>query len=111
MKLKNNIKNLILVFSLTIAFALIIIIIGIYVYFHPTHYKYNDRFVIGNTYEEIQDRYGVFSHVLYYYGNGKLSTGAYYVGERYDLPEFYIIEFDEDGIAYKVEVDTRDWSH
>ena len=27
---------------------------------HPTHYRFNDEFVIGSTADEIQDRYGDF---------------------------------------------------
>ena len=34
---------------------------AIFFYYHPTHYKYNDRFIIGNTADEIIERYGEFS--------------------------------------------------
>ena len=31
---------------------------GIFWYHHPTHYKFNDRFIIGSTKQEITERYG-----------------------------------------------------
>lgn len=31
---------------------------GVFWYYHPTHYKFNDRFIIGSTKQEITERYG-----------------------------------------------------
>ena len=31
---------------------------GMFWYYHPTHYQFNDRFIIGSTKQEIKEKYG-----------------------------------------------------
>ena len=31
---------------------------GMFWYYHPTHYQFNDRFIIGSTKQEIIEKYG-----------------------------------------------------
>lgn len=42
--------------ALTIASVLI----GAFVYYHPTHLKFNDRFILGNSSDEIVEKYGEY---------------------------------------------------
>ncbi len=78
---------------------------------HPTHYRFNDEFVIGSTADEIQDRYGDFD--IYYEFDGPSTTGVSAVGIYqvsyknnswifYRTDEFYNIHFDENGIAIDI---------
>lgn len=68
---------------------------------HPTYYKYNDWWIIGRSVEEVEKRYGFFD----------IEDGCrkgYFIG--YDdgwvmpsfLPEYYWIEFDNEGLAVEV---------
>ena len=41
--------------------VVLVVSIGMFWYYHPTHYRYNDRFILGNTEENIVERYGDFS--------------------------------------------------
>ena len=50
-------KKKILITSICTIIALVLSI-GIFWYYHPTYYKYNDHFIIGNTAEEIIEEYG-----------------------------------------------------
>lgn len=79
---------------------------------HPTHYRFNDEFVIGSTADEIQDRYGDFDR----YGlipskTWKMTTaGVYNIQKRIDygffcqIDKYYIIYFDENGIAVDISL-------
>lgn len=70
---------------------------------HKTCPKYNDWWIIGSSYEEIVEKYGEFD-----YNNG--STKGYYLGKdkspimNSGQDMYYWIDFDENGIATKVEV-------
>lgn len=72
---------------------LTLLIIMLYCYSHPTYYKYNDRWIIGNSITEIEKRYGKFD----LHHNNEV---AYYIS--YD--NYYYIEYDENGIAVNVFV-------
>lgn len=83
--------------------------IGLFRYYYPTHYPYNDRFVLGSSPEEITKRYGEFDRVMKNI-NGKLSTGEYMICDNtpelvmsYDNSLWYIISF-ENGIATGIEL-------
>ena len=83
--------------------SLLVIGVSTFWYFHPTHFAYNDRFVLGSTKAQIQERYGSF------YSEGtKICT--YMI--RDDTPElimgydnslWYEIYF-ENGIAVSVDL-------
>lgn len=91
------------------AALLIIILIGAFKYFHPTHFMFNDRFIIGNSEEKIVEKYGEF------YGthrnlDGEILMGTYRIRDNtpelimsYDNSLWYEIYF-EDGIAIKVKL-------
>ena len=83
--------------------SLLVIGVSTFWYFHPTYFAYNDRFVLGSTKAQIQERYGAF------YSEGtKICT--YMI--RDDTPElimgydnslWYEIYF-ENGIAVSVDL-------
>lgn len=53
----ENVKKKILIGTA----GLILIIVfcgGMFWYYHPTHYQFNDRFIIGSTKQEIIEKYG-----------------------------------------------------
>ena len=97
------------IISCVCIFSALVLSIGIYWYFHPTHYKFNDRFIIGNTKEKIIEKYGEFDYSKYN------DTGNYlyaeYVASHYDHPKYlpgftrkwYVIEFEND-VATNVEI-------
>ena len=96
---------IILVSSVLIVVALF----GVFKYYHPTHFSYNDRLIIGNTQEKIEEKYGEF------YGtrknsDGEITCGIYMIRDNtpelimsYDNSLWYEIYF-EDGIAVKVKL-------
>ena len=101
-------KKKILSFSVGGA-AVLVLLGGVYWYHHPTHYKYNDRFIVGNTEENITERYGAFSKTAMD-ESGETVFGAYMVKDdsaelvmSYDDSIWYEICF-EDGIAVTVEL-------
>ena len=91
--------------------ALLIIAIVAFKYYRPTHFAFNDRFIIGNDYMSIQEKYGKFSRAEYS-ENGKIFRAAYFLRKKdLSFSYFYIILFDDNGIAYEVKVDGRDWAY
>jgi len=79
---------------------------------HPTHYKYNDRFIIGSSIEEITSRYGEFDKVFYTdLSNTTIASAGYLVqsekkGFFGTSPEqYYMIVFDASGKAISVKID------
>ena len=86
-----------------------VVLICVFKYFHPTHFAYNDRFIIGNTQEKIIEKYGDF------YGtstndDGEITYGVYMIRDNtpelimgYDDSLWYEVYF-ENGIAVKVEL-------
>lgn len=83
--------------------------ISIFWYYHPTFYKYNDRFIIGNTAEKITEKYGEFS-VVRRNETGEMFCGVYKIRDNtpelimsYDNSLWYEIYFDN-GIAVSVRL-------
>ncbi len=83
---------------------------GIYWHYHPTYYKFNDLFIIGNSAEEITKKYGDFSKAWFDEDNGELHRAFYMIRDNtpelimsYDNSLWYEIYF-EDGIAVKVRL-------
>ncbi len=97
-----------------ISIVLVVVIsIGVYWYYHPTHYKYNDRFIIGSNVSQIVDKYGEFDIVFDNLDKTKFSGGYLVKPERVgflgtDWPEYYMILFEND-IAIKVEIEIGGW--
>ncbi len=101
-------KKKILITSIC-AIIVLALSIGIFWYYHPTYYKYNDRFIIGNTAEEIIEEYGEFS-VVRRNEVGDMFCGVYKIRDNtpelimsYDNSLWYEIYF-EDGIAVSVRL-------
>ena len=105
---KKNWK--IIVFAIASALVAVAVFIAIYHHYHPTHYLYNDSFIIGNTEENITERYGEFSK-KWEDEQTKETTCAFYMIRdntpelimSYDNSLWYIIYF-EDGVATKVDL-------
>lgn len=101
-------KKKILIISICAIIALSLAI-GIFGYCHPTYYKYNDRFIIGNTAERIIEEYGDFS-VVRHNEAGTMFCGVYKIRDNtpesimsYDNSLWYEIYF-ENGIAVSVRL-------
>ena len=82
---------------------------GLFRYLHPTHYAYNDRFVLGNTKEAIITRYGEFTRE-YTDNTDALIKAEYQIRDNtpelimsYDNSLWYAIYF-QDGVAAKVSL-------
>jgi len=115
--LMSRIKKM---YVIIIAAVVLIAIIGIGIWqfrvTHPTHYRFNDKFVIVSTKEQIIDRYGDFD---YFYSVESLTEavaeGVYQVRERndsfffYRLEQFYVIDFDENGRAISVRIEEGEY--
>lgn len=83
--------------------------IGTYWYYHPTHYKFNDRFILDSTEDQIVEKYGEFSKV-HRNDDGEITYGTYMIRGNtpelimgYDNSLWYEIYF-ENGIAVKVRL-------
>lgn len=101
-------KKKIIIF-VVICIAVIISLIAVFGYYHPTHYKFNDRFIIGNSEENIVEKYGEFSKSQLN-DDGKLYRGTYMIhgdtkelAMSYDNSLWYEIYF-ENGIAVSVRL-------
>ena len=88
---------------------IIVVSICIFNYYHPTHFAFNDRFIIGNSQEKIEEKYGEFNDV-YKNDNGEITWGIYMIRDNtpdlimgYDNSLWYEIYFEE-GIAVKVQL-------
>ena len=86
-----------------------VLLIGAFWYYHPTHPKFNDRFIIGNTEEKIVNKYGAFSN-SHRNKEGEITYGTYMIRDNtpelimsYDDSLWYEIYF-ENGIAVKVRL-------
>ncbi len=98
----------ILISSICIVVVLVLSI-GIFRHYHPTYYKFNDRFILGNTEENIVEKYGVFSKT-HCNKAGEMTCGVYMIRDNtpelimsYDDSLWYEIYF-ENGIAVKVRL-------
>lgn len=93
----------------SISVGLFIAAIAVFRYCHPTHYKFNDRFVIGSTSEEITNKYGDFYHVRFGEDN-QITSAEYMIHDNepewimgYDDSLWYVLEF-KDGIVTDVHL-------
>ena len=95
--------------SVICTMILLVLSIGIFHYYHPTHYKFNDCFIIGKTEEDIVERYGEFTKSRRN-ESGEITYGTYMIRDNtpelimsYDDSLWYEIYF-ENGIAVKVRL-------
>ena len=98
----DSVKKKILISAVCLVFILVFCG-GIFWYYHPTHHKFNDRFIIGSTRQEITEKSGE----PYSYGDDMMTymfgdnTPEWLMG--YDDSLWYEIYF-KDGIAEKVDL-------
>jgi len=80
-----------------VAVLLLAAIIAVFRYTYPTHFSFNDRFVLGSTQAQIVEKYGAFDSAMRD-ENGDLVRGAYMIHD--DTPE-WIMSYD-DSLWYDV---------
>ena len=97
-------KKIMIIFA---SCVLIVLSICAFKYYHPTHFAYNDRFIIGNTQDNIVEKYGEF-YGIHTNDDGEISCGTYMIRDNtpdlimsYDESLWYEIYF-ENGVAVKV---------
>ena len=105
---KWGVLNMSKTLKISLCILLILVLIGVLVF---GIYKYIHRWdpenFIGLTAEQIMDRYGEFYGCLFWDTTGNYRRGVYLVKpERVgyfgtDPEEYFVIEFDENGVAYK----------
>jgi len=88
---------------------IIVAFVCIFKYYHPTHFAYNDRFIIGNTQEKIEEKYGGFTETRTN-KDGETTYGVYMIRDNtpewimgYDDSLWYEIYF-ENGVAVEVRL-------
>ena len=89
---------------LTVLIILLIVLpIGacVYDYYHPTYWKYNDRFVVGNNLDTVQNRYGKFDFYYYDNENDKICCG-YSIKQNLQTPDGRVCD-----IGYVIYVDAK----
>ncbi len=104
----KNIKKRTIIIIVTIIVVFAIGFVGIYWYNHPTHYLFEDRWIIGKDANKIEQRYGDFDKEI---GDSKgycvEPARVGFFGTSW--PKYYMIYFDENGVAYKVQVEDGGW--
>ena len=107
-KVGDFVKKKIIIILASIV-LIVIASICIFKYYHPTHFAYNDRFIIGNTQEKIIEKYGEFNGTRTN-NDGNISYGVYMIRDNtpelimsYDNSLWYEIYF-EDGKAVRVNL-------
>ena len=95
--------------SVICTMILLVLLIGIFNYYHPTHYKFNDCFIIGKTEEDIVERYGEFTKSRRN-ESGEITYGTYMIRDNtpelimsYDNSLWYEVYF-ENGIAKEIRL-------
>ena len=104
-------KNILVI--CVIVLLLVVISIFVFRYYHPTHFAFNDRFIIGSTQEQIVKKYGEFTFVTTYVSvndNELITKGVYMIRDNtpelimsYDNSLWYEVYF-KNGIAFKVRL-------
>jgi len=99
-------------FIIICVIALVAVIIGaMYWSSHSTDYEYDDEWIIGKNEYQVIERYGEFDIQFDENGRGGFSRGYCVKPMSYDKlfgepiwPEYYMIYFDEQGIAYETKI-------
>lgn len=79
---------------------LISVAVNYYVFSHATYYRYNDNYVLGNTLEKIEKRYGPVDEKWNRAGE---ECAAYKTEADLDqVQNYYIMYFDEDGTVSRI---------
>ena len=107
-------KIIIAISSFTVVIALIVSSVFVFRHYYPTHYPYDDGFIIGSTEEEIVEKYGEFDRQsgpyipnTNYYKSYLIheASGDIIFGSDYNT--FYRIHF-KNGIAQSVDLRIED---
>lgn len=111
----KNIKNRKKIIIIVILF-IFIISISLFFHSHRTYWKYNDNWIIGNSIENIQERYGTFTRNMGSSFDGSFSNSGGIVGYYIytdnsmvmpdHLPYYYWIKYNSEHIVEKVWVAT-----
>ncbi len=103
-----NKKITIAIILLVIEIA-VIIFAGVFVQNHSLSIKYNDNKILGKTPQEIVDKYGLFDMAEDFSLENAVSkeavpsiAGYYMRGELDSSKRFYVIVFDENGVAESI---------
>ncbi len=95
--------------SVICTIILLVLSIGIFHYYHPTYYKFNDNFIIGKTEEDVVERYGEFTKSRRN-ESGEITYGTYMIRDNtpewimsYDNSLWYEVYF-ENGIAKEIRL-------
>ncbi len=106
-------KKNVLIICVAVLLLIIIISLFLFKYYHPTHFNFNDRFIIGSTQEQIVEKYGEFTYETTYVSlsdNELITKGVYMIRDNtpelimsYDNSLWYEIYF-KNGIAFKVRL-------
>ncbi|SFD24247.1 hypothetical protein [Ruminococcus albus] len=86
--------------------SLLLLILTLFGTSHHTYYKYNDWSILGSNISTVRQKYGAFD--LGDVTDKKASRAAYYIYTDNGpimpdhLKHYYYIEYDEEGIIYKV---------
>lgn len=101
-------KKIFIISSVCVVIALVISI-AVYMHYHPTHYKFNDSFILGNTAENIIEEYGEFTGQQRN-ESGEITYGVYKIRDNtpelimsYDDSLWYEIYF-KNGVAVEVRL-------
>lgn len=81
---------------------------------------YHSGWVIGKTYEQIEERYGSFDYTRNRTLGDRttpISSAGYIIVDKYNdrywgdtvYEQYWMIEFDEDGIAYECHIEQGGW--
>ena len=94
----------------------IILFIVLFATSHSTSLKYNDWWIVGNSIQNVEQRYGKFDRTYYGVYDGTFNENGdivgYYLYEDNSPimpshnPMYYWIKYNSDGIVEKVYVDT-----
>ncbi len=88
---------------IAVIFVLVVASIGIFWWYHPTHASFNDRFVLGNTRDNIIDRYGQPYSTTATSLTYKVKDNTPELFMSYDNSLWYVVTF-ESGVAIDVHL-------
>lgn len=102
--LRRKKKNMIILPSSIIIISILLLIGSVlYIESHATFFRYNDWYIVGNSKEKVEDKYGIF-HFDYIENDG--SGVAVYKGV--DWSELYCMKYNEQGIITSVYMERED---
>lgn len=94
-------------FKIVIIIILLIVVVLVSLYFisHSTYYKYNDWWIIGNSYKDVEEKYGEFDREYTYKKAYYIETDSSIIMPSHH-PQYYWMVHDENGIITDVYIST-----